>query len=51
MATDVQTKTQILTAIADEHNVKWDAKLSEEDSAPAKDLLVGDVFVYIQLRL
>ncbi|KAG8367272.1 hypothetical protein BUALT_Bualt16G0055200 [Buddleja alternifolia] len=39
---DGQTKIKILSAIAEEHNVKWDQKSSEEkDSVPPSDLLRG----------
>ncbi|KAG8376099.1 hypothetical protein BUALT_Bualt09G0028200 [Buddleja alternifolia] len=41
-APDVQTKTKILSAIAEEHNIKWDTKPFEEtDSVPPSDLLNG----------
>ncbi|KAI3447090.1 hypothetical protein Pfo_003755 [Paulownia fortunei] len=42
MAPDGQTKIKILSAIAEEHNVTWDAKSFEEkDSVPPSDLLNG----------
>jgi hypothetical protein len=40
-APDVQTKIKILSAIAEEHNVKWDPNsLEEKDTSPPEDLLV-----------
>lgn len=45
VASDVETKTKILTAIADEYNVKWDAKPFEQNSVPANDRLVGASFI------
>ncbi|OWM66105.1 PHD finger protein rhinoceros [Punica granatum] len=41
-APDGQTKLKILTAIAKEHNIKWDPKsFGEKDSNPREDLLNG----------
>lgn len=41
VAPDVQTKSKVLNAIAEEHNIKWDSKSFEEkESKPAEDLLV-----------
>lgn len=41
-APDVQTKIKILSAIAEEHNVKWDPNsLEEKDTSPPEDLLNG----------
>ncbi|XP_051130974.1 uncharacterized protein LOC127251356 isoform X2 [Andrographis paniculata] len=38
-APDVQMKTKVLSAIAEEHNVKWDHEsLEEKDSRPSSDL-------------
>ena len=40
-APDGQTKIKILSAIAEEHNVKWDPNsLDEKDTRPPEDLLV-----------
>lgn len=40
-APDGQTKVKILSAIADEHNVKWDPmSFGGKDSTPPSDLLV-----------
>ncbi|KAL6558524.1 hypothetical protein OROMI_018874 [Orobanche minor] len=42
MAPDVQTKTKILSAIAEEHNVKWEpTSFGEKDSVPPNDRLSG----------
>ncbi|XP_057768319.1 uncharacterized protein LOC130988476 isoform X1 [Salvia miltiorrhiza] len=41
LAPDGETKTKILSTIAEEHNVKWEAKSFEQNSAPASDLLSG----------
>ncbi|KAL2553614.1 uncharacterized protein Fot_07233 [Forsythia ovata] len=42
MAPDGQTKIKILSAIAEEHNVKWDPNsFGEKDSTPSNDLLNG----------
>ncbi|GAY50444.1 Regulator of Vps4 activity in the MVB pathway protein [Citrus sinensis] len=41
-APDGPTKIKILTAIAEEHNIKWDPKsFGEKDSRPSEDLLNG----------
>lgn len=41
-APDVQIKSKVLNAIAEEHNIKWDSKSFEEkESKPAEDLLNG----------
>ncbi|XP_059432106.1 uncharacterized protein LOC132165521 [Corylus avellana] len=41
-APDGQTKIKILSAIAEEHNVKWDPNsLDEKDTSPPEDLLNG----------
>ncbi|CAI9780351.1 unnamed protein product [Fraxinus pennsylvanica] len=42
MAPDGQTKIKILSAIAEEHNVKWDPNsFGEKDGTPPSDLLNG----------
>ncbi|KAK1385049.1 Regulator of Vps4 activity in the MVB pathway protein [Heracleum sosnowskyi] len=42
VAPDVQTKSKVLNAIEEEHNIKWDSKSFEEkESEPAEDLLNG----------
>uniref|UniRef100_A0A5B6Z968 Uncharacterized protein n=1 Tax=Davidia involucrata TaxID=16924 RepID=A0A5B6Z968_DAVIN len=42
VAPDGQTKIKILSAIAEEHNIKWDPKsFGEKDSKPPDDLLNG----------
>lgn len=42
VAPDVQTKTKVLNAIAEEYNIKWDSKAFEEnESKPPDDLLNG----------
>ncbi|KAK1354858.1 hypothetical protein POM88_048114 [Heracleum sosnowskyi] len=42
VAPDVQTKSKVLNAIEEEHNIKWDSKSFEEkESKPAEDLLNG----------
>ncbi|KAA8534875.1 hypothetical protein F0562_029909 [Nyssa sinensis] len=42
IAPDGQTKIKILSAIAEEHNIKWDPNLfGEKDSKPPDDLLNG----------
>lgn len=41
VAPDVQTKIKILSAIAEENNIKWDPKsLEEKDRVSSNDLLV-----------
>lgn len=41
VAPDGQTKIKILSAIAEEHNIKWDPKsLEEKDRVSSNDLLV-----------
>lgn len=40
-APDTETKIKILTAIAKEHDVKWDSKAVEEELQNPKDLLNG----------
>ncbi|KAL1563294.1 hypothetical protein AAHA92_05780 [Salvia divinorum] len=41
LAPDGETKTQILRAIAEEHNVKWEPKSFEQNNEPTSDLLSG----------
>ncbi|KAG6424093.1 hypothetical protein SASPL_114505 [Salvia splendens] len=41
LAPDGETKTKILRAIAEEHNVKWEPKSFEQNNEPASDLLSG----------
>jgi hypothetical protein len=49
-APDGPTKIKILTAIAEEHNIKWEPKsFGEEDTKASQDLLVG--FVYSGMSL
>lgn len=44
LAPDGETKTKILKAIAEEHNVKWEPKSFEQNNEPASDLLVWPSF-------
>lgn len=40
-APDGPTKIKILTAIAEEHNIKWDPKsFGEKDTKPPEEMLV-----------
>jgi vacuolar protein sorting-associated protein IST1 len=49
-APDGPTKIKILTAIAEEHNIKWEPKsFGEDDAKASQDLLVG--FVYSGMSL
>lgn len=41
VAPDLPTKIKVLSAIAEEHNVVWDAKPLEQNSVAASDLLTG----------
>jgi vacuolar protein sorting-associated protein IST1 len=49
-APDGPTKIKILTAIAEEHNIKWEPKsFGEDDTKASQDLLVGFVYSGISL--
>lgn len=49
-APDGPTKIKILTAIAEEHNIKWESKsFGDNDTKASQDLLVGVVYSIVSI--